>query len=65
MMQDDIFAQAARLGISYGREGDGSLYRFAETAQLQANKTMSVWRPNLSQIARVEVSKLGDYSPQE
>ena len=65
MMLDDEFSQAARLGISNGREGDGSLERLAETALLQANKTMSMWRPNLSQIARDEVSKLGDYSPLE
>jgi hypothetical protein len=65
MMLDDGFSQAARLGISHGREGDRSLERLAETALLQANKTMSMWRPNLSQIARDEVSKLGDYSPLE
>ena len=62
MMLDDDFSQAARVGVSHG-----SLERLAETALLQANKTMSMWRPNLSQIARDEVSKLvgGDYSPQD
>jgi hypothetical protein len=61
MMLDDDFSQATRVGVSHG-----SLERLAETALLQANKTMSMWRPNLSQIARDEVSKLvGDYSPQD
>ena len=65
MMMDDDFTQAARQGVSHAREEDGSLERLAEVALLQANRTMSMWRPNLSQIARDEVSKLGDYSPQD
>ena len=62
MMLDDELTQAAREGVSISH---GSLERLAENAQLQANKTMFMWRPNLSQIAREEVSKLGDSSPQE
>ena len=61
MMLEDDFSHAARVGISHG-----SLERLTETALLQANRTMSMWHPNLSQIARDEVSKLvGDYSPQD
>ena len=65
MMLDDDFTQDARLGVSHAREEDGSLERLVGAALLQANRTMSMWRPNLSQIARDEVSKLGDYSPQD
>lgn len=65
MMLDDDFTQDARLDIFHAREKDGSLERLAGAVLLQANRTMSMWRPNLSQIARDEVSKLGDYSPQD
>ena len=65
MMMDDDFKQDARQGVSHAREEDGSLERLAEAALLQANRTMSMWRPNLSQIVSDEVSKLGDNSPQD
>jgi hypothetical protein len=65
MMMDDDFTQDARQGVSHAREEYGSLERLAEAALLQANRTMSMWRPNISQIAREEISKLGDYSPQD
>ena len=48
MMFYDDFTQDARQGVSHAREEDGSLERLAEVALLQANRTMSMWRPNIS-----------------
>ncbi len=41
-----------------------SLERCIKIAQHPANNTMSMWRPNLSQIARDEALKIDDQGPQ-
>lgn len=53
-------------GATYHEKQDeklGSLERFAQAIMMQPNKTMSMWRPNLSQIARDEAQRIVDYSP--
>jgi hypothetical protein len=53
-------------GATYHEKQDeklGSLERFAQAIMMQPNKTMSMWRPNLSQIARDEAQRIVEYSP--